>query len=112
MDSPLAIEETVQFDQASHNCHKGPAQSYRVLGEPGCAEDSPEGAVTVSYPFDLYYRQGPDLATLFGRDWEWGSNGFLEVEFRPLDGSWAPASSREVLDFTGGEPPEMPPAGK
>jgi len=96
-DSPAGIQETVQFDLASHVCHRGPGQAYRAIGEASCLPAGEGGRVSVRYPFQLHYRKALTLEALFQAPWEPGTDGALQVEFEQESERWIPVAKREVL---------------
>ncbi len=112
-DAPLGVEPTMMFDRASHGCHEGRGQAYRVYRAFRCTEVGEDEAV-VRYPYRLFFRRALTLEELFGRAWEQGSDGILEVRFQREGDRWVPVSRREVLDMggsgtrRGGEPAPDP----
>jgi hypothetical protein len=101
--SPRGVEQVVQFDLASHACHRGPGQAYRAYEEPAVRQGDAGEAVAVRYPFRVFYRKALTLDELFRSGWEEGTPGALEVRFEPEpreEGEaprWVPISRREVL---------------
>lgn len=101
--SPRGVEQVVQFDLASHACHRGPGQAYREYEEPAVRQGEAGAAVAVRYPFRIFYRKALTLDELFRAGWEEGTPGALEVRFEPEPGDdgeaprWVPVSRREVL---------------
>ncbi len=100
-DAPLGVEETVFFDLAAHACHKGPGQTYRVYGEPKCADPGGEGRITMDLPYRLFFRRALTLPELYSQPWKPGTDGVLRVEFEREQGGgrWVPVGRREVLDL-------------
>lgn len=103
LSSPRGVEQVVQFDLASHACHRGPGQAYREYEAPAVRQGDAGEAVAVRYPFRIFYRKALTLDELFRAGWEEGTPGALEVRFEaePRDEEepprWVPVSRREVL---------------
>lgn len=103
LSSPRGVEEVVQFDLASHACHRGPGQAYREYEEPAVRQGEAGEAVAVRYLFRVFYRKALTLDELFGAGWEEGTPGALEVRFEAelqdeeQPPRWVPVSRREVL---------------
>lgn len=101
--SPKGVEQVVQFDLASHACHRGPGQAYREYQEPAVRQGAAGEAAAVRYPFRVFYRRALTLDELFRAEWQEGTPGALEVRFEPEPGEegqaprWVPVSRREVL---------------
>ncbi|GAB4258225.1 MAG: hypothetical protein Kow0092_05700 [Deferrisomatales bacterium] len=114
LDSPRGIEETVQFDLGAHACHRGPGQAYREYGEPECVPAEEPDTARVRFPYRLAFRKALTLDALFGKEWQRGSDGLLQVTFQREGGRWLPVARREVLTTggrTGGHPgAKAPPA--
>ncbi len=96
-DSPVGIQETVQFSLANHACHRGPGQAYREFGEAVCLPREEGPRASVRYPFQLYFRKALTLEALFAAAWEPGTDGAFEVEFEQEGERWIPVAKREVL---------------
>ncbi len=95
--APAGVEETVQFDLASHACHRGPGQAYREFGEPSCRPPGEGVSASVRLPFQVMFRKAPTVEALFQAGWEPGTDGALQVEFEREGERWIPVARGEVL---------------
>ena len=86
------------FDRASHKCHEVPGQVYRVYKVPNYFSEDADGSYLLRVKFDLFYRQGEDIAGIFSMPWEQGSGGAVQVRFKQVDDKWEVVESREVLE--------------
>ncbi len=113
LSAPRGVEGTMMFDRASHGCHEGKGQAYRVYETFRCTEGD-GGTAVVRYPYRLFFRRAPTVEELFEKPWKPGSDGILEVEFQREGNRWIPVSRREVLDLgdagapSRGRPPQRP----
>ena len=97
LDEPLGIQPMTSFDRASHKCHEVPGQVYRIYKVPNYFREEP-GAYYVRSKFRLFYRQAEEIAEIFARPWEQGSDGVIRVRFEQVDGMWEAVEKREVLE--------------
>jgi len=96
-ESPLGVQQTMQFDRAAHSCHGGPAQAVKDFGMPRCISSDKEGSFILKYPYQVHYRQAATVQALYEAPWEKGSDGFLLVEFLRENEKWKVAGERESI---------------
>jgi len=96
-ESPLGLQETMQFDRAAHFCHGGPAQAVKDFSLPQCISSDKEGVFILKYPYQVRYRQAATVKALYEAPWEEGSDGFLLVEFFKENEKWKVAGEKESI---------------
>ena len=96
LKSSFGVEETMQFDLATHACHRGPGQAWRDYGAPSFTGATGDDA-RVRYPYRLQFRQALTLEEMFQKPWREGSDGEIEVVFRRTAEGWKPGPAKDLL---------------
>lgn len=96
-DNQQGIQPVSTFDRATHRCHEGAGQAYRVYGEPTYFSKELDGTFLLRAGYSLYYRKANRAIDLFTKPWKQGSGGGLEVRFKQIVGTWSAVGKRELL---------------
>ncbi len=96
-DNQQGIQPVSTFDRATHRCHEGAGQAYRIYGEPTYFSKEPDGTFLFRAGYSLYYRKANRAIDLFTKPWEQGSGGGLEVQFKLIEDTWSAVGKRELL---------------
>ncbi len=105
-DNQRGIQPVSTFDRATHRCHEGAGQAYRVYGEPTLFSKESDGTYLFRAGYSLYYRKANRAIDLFTEPWKQGSGGGLEVRFKLIVGTWSAVEKRELLTAEDAAPRE------
>ena len=98
LEDPLGLQPMIAFDRTGHKCHEVPGQVFRVYKIPATYREDQDGTFVLRSRFDLFYRQGDNIADVFSTPWERGSDGAIRVYFKKVDGEWDVVEKREILE--------------
>ena len=105
-DNQRGIQPVSTFDRATHRCHEGAGQAYRIYGEPTLFSKEPDGTYLFRAGYSLYYRKANRAIDLFTEPWKQGSGGGLEVRFKLIVGTWSAVGKSELLTAEDAAPRE------
>lgn len=99
MLNPVRIVPASIFDRASHRCHEGSGQQYRLFGEPAYIGRGDDGMFLVQTTIQVFYRQGADLAVLYEQPWKQGTDMAFQVSFEQAVDGWKAVLARELIQM-------------